>query len=162
MNMVIRGYSGKASVIESLKYDFMTGSLYLFSIVLLASSFGSMLIDFAKEGTEFKQPKTLWFIVSVFVWFFCGLSYSGFMTAQLPSAQLPSAHFPFQNDWGQWIFFVVSIFLSIYAFCLLMMDASDKDFAEIADKYEVKEKISMDKLEKQSSDKTNDGKGNKL
>lgn len=49
MNMVIRGYSGKTSVLESFQYDFMTGSLYLFSIVLLASSFGSILIEFTKE-----------------------------------------------------------------------------------------------------------------
>lgn len=157
INMVIRGYSGKTSVLESFQYDFMTGSLYLFSIVLLASSFGSILIDFTKEGDEFKQPKTLWFIFTVIVWFFCGLSYSGFVTAQLP--HIPNS---FENDWGQWLFFFLSLFLSVYAFCLLKLDSSDQDFAEISDKYEVKEKEKIEHLEKQSSKTNNDGNGNKL
>ena len=157
MNMVIRGYSGKATILESFQYDFMTGSLYLFSIVLLASSFGSILIDFVKEGTEFKQPKTLWFIITVIVWLFCGISYSGFMTAQLPPT--PTIY---ENDWGQWLFFFISLFLSVYAFCLLMLDSSDQDFADIADKYEIKEKEKIDQLEKQSSATNNDGNGNKL
>ena len=45
-NIIIRSNMNGLSALESFNLDLKVGSLFLFSIVLLASSFGSVLIDF--------------------------------------------------------------------------------------------------------------------
>lgn len=157
-NMFIRKYMNSISAGESLIMDFTSGSLFLFSIVLLASSFGSVLIDFvSKDDKDFKQPKTIWCIIAVLVWGICGVVYACFMSAQLDPINKDVSH-----DVWQWVFFVFSIFLSIYAYCLVIMDANDSDFITISDNYDKKEKQNIMKLEKKQEDLINDGKEVKL
>ncbi len=157
-NMFIRKYMNSISAGESLIMDFTSGSLFLFSIVLLASSFGSVLIDFvSKEDKDFKQPKTIWCIIAVLVWGICGVVYACFMSAQLDPINKDVSH-----DVWQWVFFVISIFLSIYAYCLVIMDANDSDFITISDNYDKKEEQNIKKLEKKQEDLINDGKEVKL
>ena len=157
-NMFIRKYMNSISAGESLIMDFTSGSLFLFSIVLLASSFGSVLIDFvSKEDKDFKQPKTIWCIIAVLVWGICGVVYACFMSAQLDPINKDVSH-----DVWQWVFFVISIFLSIYAYCLVIMDANDSDFFTISDNYDKKEEQNIKKLEKKQEDLINDGKEVKL
>jgi hypothetical protein len=73
------------------------------------------------------------------------------------SSQLP----PIRNDntvnvW-QIIFFVVSIVLSIYAYCLVVMEAKDPDFASISDNYERIEERNIEQLTQSQDGLTNDG-----
>lgn len=158
LNVIIRAYSGKAGVVQSVMMDMTNGSLYLFSIVLLASSFGSVLIDFvSRDEKDFKQPKTLWFFISILVWFICGVFYAAFMNAQLPPNETDMS-----GDIAQYIFFIITVVLSIYSYCLIIMDANDPDFKELSDKYEKKEEQSIHNLEKDSNQLTTDKKGNRL
>ena len=157
-NMFIRNYMNNLSPGNSLIMDFKGGSLFLFSIVLLASSFGSVLIDFiSKEDKDFKQPKTIWFIITVLVWGVSGVVYACFM-----SAQLDPINKDVTKDVWQWVFFIVSIALSIYAYCLVIMDANDPDYASISDNYDKKEEQSIKRLGEKQEVLTNDGKEIKL
>lgn len=157
-NMFIRSYMNEISAIESLQMDFNSGSLFLFSIVLLASSFGSVLIEFiSKEDKDFKQPKTIWFIITILVWGICGVVYACFM-----SAQLAPINKDVSGDIWQWIFFLISIVLSIYAYCLVIMDANDPDFLSISDNYDKKEELNIKNLGEKQRELTNDGKEIKL
>lgn len=118
-NMFIRNYMNNIGAEASLDMDLKGGSLFLFSIVLLASSFGSVLIDFvSKEDRDFKQPKTIWFIITVLLWGVSGVAYACFM-----SAQLEPINKDVSGDIWQWIFFILSIVLSVYAYCLVVMEA---------------------------------------
>ena len=157
-NMFIRNYMNNLSPGNSLIMDLKGGSLFLFSIVLLASSFGSVLIDFiSKEDKDFKQPKTIWFIITVLVWGVSGVVYACFM-----SAQLEPINKDVTKDVWQWVFFIVSIALSIYAYCLVIMDANDPDYASISDNYDKKEEQSIKRLGEKQEVLTNDGKEIKL
>lgn len=157
-NMYIRGYMNNKTALESLEIDFKGGSLFLFSIVLLASSFGSVLIDFvSKEDKDFKQPKTIWFIITLLVWGICGVVYACFMSAQLPPVAKDVS-----GDIWQWVFFGLSIILSIYAYCLVIMEANDPDFSSISDNYDRREEQNIGELAQKQESLTNDGKDIKL
>ena len=117
-NIIIRSNMNGLSALESFTLDLKVGSLFLFSIVLLASSFGSVLIDFvSKNDRDFTKPKVIWLCITVIIWILCGVEYASYMSAQLPPIRSNSS----VNVW-QIIFFVVSIILSIYAYCLVVME----------------------------------------
>lgn len=157
-NMFIRNYMNNISAVDSLERDFKSGSLFLFSIVLLASSFGSVLIDFSSKGDkDFKQPKTIWFIITILVWGSCGVVYACFM-----SAQLEPINKDVSGDVWQWGFFFLSIVLSVYAYCLVIMDANDPDYSPISDNYEKKEEQRIKMLGEKQNNLKSDGKEIKL
>lgn len=60
INMVIRHYLYDMNLWKSISYDLFSGTFYVFVIAMLASSFGTLLIDFwTKENNDFKQPKII-------------------------------------------------------------------------------------------------------
>ena len=141
-NIIIRSNMNGLSAWDSLGLDLKVGSLFLFSIVLLASSFGSVLIDFVtKNDRDFTKPKVIWLSVTVIIWILCGVEYASYMSAQLPPIKSNNS----VNVW-QIIFFVVSIVLSIYAYCLVVMEAKDPDFASISDNYERIEERNIEQI----------------
>lgn len=157
-NIIIRGNMNGLSPLDSLNQDLKVGSLFLFSIVLLASSFGSVLIDFVtKNDKDFTKPKVIWLCVTVIIWILCGVEYASYMSAQLPPIKSNNS----VNVW-QIIFFIISIVLSIYAYCLVVMEAKDPDFASISDNYERIEERSIEQMTQNQEGLTNDGEEIKL
>ena len=157
-NIIIRSNMNGLSPLDSLNQDLKVGSLFLFSIVLLASSFGSVLIDFvSKNDKDFTKPKVIWLCVTVIIWILCGVEYASYMSAQLPPIKSNNS----MNVW-QLIFFVVSIVLSIYAYCLVIMEAKDPDFASISDNYERIEERNIEQMTQSQEGLTNDGEEIKL
>lgn len=157
-NIIIRGNMNGLSPLDSLNQDLKVGSLFLFSIVLLASSFGSVLIDFvSKNDKDFTKPKVIWLCLTVIIWILCGVEYASYMSAQLPPIKSSNS----VNVW-QLIFFVVSIVLSIYAYCLVVMEAKDPDFASISDNYERIEERNIEQMAQSQEGLTSDGEEIKL
>ena len=67
-NLIIRHYSYKVSVLDSISYDLYSGTFYVFVMAMLASSFGTVLIDFwTRENNDFRQPKVIWAILTFFI-----------------------------------------------------------------------------------------------
>ena len=157
-NIIIRGNMNGLSLMNSINEDLKVGSLFLFSIVLLASSFGSVLIDFvSKNDKDFTKPKVIWLFITVIIWILCGVEYASYMSSQLP----PIKNINSSNIW-QLIFFVISIVLSVYAYCLVVMEAKDPDFLSISDNYEKIEERRIEKITQQQEVLTEDGEEIKL
>ena len=78
------------------------------------------------------------------------------------SAQLAPINKDVSGDIWQWIFFFISIALSIYAYCLVIMDANDPDFLSISDNYDKKEELNIKNLGEKQQELTDDGKEIKL
>ena len=79
------------------------------------------------------------------------------MSSQLP----PIKNNESSNVW-QVIFFIVSVVLSIYAYCLVIMEAKDPDFKSISDNYEDVEERSIGQITKQQEVLTQDDEEIKL
>ena len=157
-NIIIRGNMNGLSPMNSINEELKVGSLFLFSIVLLASSFGSVLIDFvSKNDKDFTKPKVIWLFITVIIWILCGVEYASYMSSQLP----PIKNINSSNIW-QLIFFVISIVLSVYAYCLVVMEAKDPDFLSISDNYEKIEERRIEKITQQQEVLTEDGEEIKL
>lgn len=75
-NVLIRKYINNLSLIDSIVLDYHSGSFYIFSIVLLASSVGNVLIDFlSKRNTDFKSLKVVWLALTFLLSLLCSLAY---------------------------------------------------------------------------------------
>ena len=79
------------------------------------------------------------------------------MSSQLP----PIKNYASSNVW-QVMFFIVSVVLSIYAYCLVIMEAKDPDFKSISDNYEDIEERSIGQITKKQEVLTEDGEEIKL
>lgn len=76
-NVLIRKNINNLSLIDSIVLDYHSGSFYIFSIVLLASSVGNVLIDFlSKRNTDFKSLKVVWLALTFLLSLLCSLAYS--------------------------------------------------------------------------------------
>ena len=146
-NVLIRKYINNLSLIDSIVLDYHSGSFYIFSIVLLASSVGNVLIDFLSKRN------TLTFLLSLL----CSLAYSVYICAQTPQINNDVS-----GDVLQLILFLLSIVFSTYSFCLVLMDANDSAFASISDRYERQEEKKIQEISEKVSSITNDGNGLKL
>ena len=67
-----------------------------------------------------------------------------------------------EGEIWQIVFFVLSIFLGIYSYCLVLMNEKDEDFANIRDNYEEIEKSKIAQMETESDNVKDDGKGIRL
>lgn len=157
-NVLIRKYINNISLIDSIVLDYHSGSFYIFSIVLLASSVGNVLIDFlSKRNTDFKSLKVVWLGLTFLLSLLCSLAYSVYICAQTPQINNDVS-----GDVLQLILFLLSIVFSTYSFCLVLMDANDSAFASISDRYERQEEKKIQEISEKVSSITNDGNGLKL
>lgn len=82
INMVIRHYLYDMNLWKSISYDLYSGTFYVFVIAMLASSFGTLLIDFwTKENNDFKQPKIIWLSVTFFLCTIISIFYSAYTSS---------------------------------------------------------------------------------
>lgn len=157
-NILIRKYINKISFVDSIVLDYHSGSFYIFSIVLLASSVGNVLIDIlSKRNTDFKSLKVVWFALTFLLSLLCSIAYSVYICAQTPQISNDVS-----GDFLQLILFLLSIVFSTYSFCLVLMDANDASFASISDRYERIEEKKILEMSEKVTNITNDGNGLKL
>lgn len=157
INIVIRHYLYEMNLWESVSYDLCSGTFYVFVIAMLASSFGTLLIDFwTKENNDFKQPKIIWLSVTFFLCTIISIFYSAY------TSSLMRGNVEKYFDFWQIVFLIVGLFLGIYSYCLLLMDAQNEDFWVLSDKYEQKENKSIQKMSKESIQMSEDSNGVKL
>lgn len=156
-NLVIRHYLYKVSVLDSISYDLYSGTFYVFVMAMLASSFGTVLIDFwTRENNDFKQPKIIWLSLTFFICAFNCIFYSSYTSSLMP---VNAAKF---FDWWQIIFLLVGLFLAIYSYCLLLMDPQIDKFVVLSDKYEYKENKKIQKMSNDICQMSKDSNGVKL
>lgn len=158
INFIVRHYFYKISISDSITYDLESGTLYVFVIAMLASSFGTLLIDFwTKENNDFKQPKMIWLIITFFLCCFIGIFYSAYTSSIMQSNEANKSF-----DIWQILFFVAGTILGIYSYCLLLMDPQNEEFSMLSDKYELKESKNIKKMSEESENIKTDSNGVQL
>ena len=130
-NLVQRCIIGEYSFQEALYIDSVSGSFYVFSIVLVSSVLAPIFLKFVKDkDIEFKKMKIGFVSVSIFVLIFGSVFYSLFTSkyaVPIPSAKLGV-------DWWQLSFFVISILIAVYSFGIKLIDDNPGDNDDIREK----------------------------
>ena len=140
----------KMNVWNALLNEFAVNSFYTYSIVLLASSMGSLFIKIHKDKMLMYSDIKLWLMVVLFIFLFL----SAFLCQGLEKI---AHHF-----WIQLVYFVISILLAIYSFCVCHIDEYPNEFADLQTVYTEEEKQSLTKMISQSQKITTDSNGNKV
>lgn len=125
------------SMRELLIFNLDAGNLYTFSIALIATSFNQYFIDFLiEEEVLFKKFKILLAVISIAIIIFMTLFYS---VHQLHSIEKSLINTKTQHpkstflDYTQIIFYIVSIILSAYMFCVNFLKLDPESYIEIDD-----------------------------
>lgn len=124
-------YGPGCDLIDSIKMELKANGLFTYSIVLLTSAYGNYYMKIAKTKMLLFTTVKTW--VTIFIGMFVVIG------AILVMSPQKIAHF----NWVELGYFVLSVLLSIYTFCVTNMDehpehfkvlqedASDEDFKEL-------------------------------
>lgn len=130
--------------------EFLANSFYIYSIVLLASSAGSLFMKLNKDKMLWFSDIKLWLIVVFFI-----ILFISFFLSQ-GRGKLPG------YNWFQLVFFVFSIILCVYNFCVVNLDEHPETFAHLISNMDQQEADSLKNLIDQSQKLSRDSKGLEL
>lgn len=147
-------------MVLSILEDSQTGTFYTFSIVLIASAIGSLFLNLLDSSDTFRKMKLYFMAICIFPLFFGGIYYSSF--SQKKKEEFKLAYVSHKKavekestrgqeiivvvDKKQLVFFLLSLIISIYAFCLQYMNANKSEFKEIEDSYLDKEELGLKRM----------------
>lgn len=153
------GFNDMPMVLSILE-DSQTGTFYTFSIVLIASAIGSLFLNLLDSSDTFRKMKLYFMAICIFPLFFGGIFYSSF--SQKKKEEFKLAYVSHKKavekestrgqeiivvvDKKQLVIFLLSLIISIYAFCLQYMNANKSEFKEIEDSYLDKEELGLKRM----------------
>ena len=115
---------GDSDFLEAVHYETINGSLYTYSIAIIASVLGSLFVLFEeKDKLNYRYLQIPTAAISIIVLLFGGIFYA-----------FNKGYDPCEFDWKQVSILVLSVFISVYVFCLSRLDDHDPDFKDISDK----------------------------
>lgn len=130
--------------------EFQVNSFYTFSIVLLASSAGTLFMKLDKDKMLWFSDIKLWLIIVLFVILFV----SSFLCQG--AEKLP--HY----NWFQLVYFIFAIIMSIYSFCVVHLDEHPDSFTHLIGKLNQEEADSLKQIIDESQKLSTDSKGLKI
>lgn len=135
---------------KAVLQEFSVNSFYTYSIVLLTCTAGSlfMKIDTDKMVTYTTIKEWLLIILGAFV-------FAGAFLCQSRD-KLPGF------NWFQLVYFVLTILMAVYGFCVINMDRHPELFVEIQDSITQEEAEGIKEMIDKMSTVTTDKKGNKV
>lgn len=158
-NWFIQTFFTQNTLISAIKSDFGNGNFYIFTISLMASSFFIVLVSFLyDQESHFKSIKlfTLVFLGIGILW--CGIVHS---LVQLKPTYI-YADYVFKYCL-QFIGYLVGIFFSIYAACIVKLNYDNETHKKVDDKsFHKKTDQSVKEMEEKSKAVTKDRKGRTL
>lgn len=124
-----------AVLLESL-----SGTFYTFSVVLIASSLGTVLLKMFDLSNKFLKIKLYYIAICIFPMLIGAVCYSSHMRSQTVANQLSKSITAMTDtnvevDIIQLIFFIIAVIIGIYAFCLQYMSLNPDKFPELQDDY---------------------------
>lgn len=153
------GFNDMPMVLSILE-DSQTGTFYTFSIVLIASAIGSLFLNLLDSSDTFRKMKLYFMAICIFPLFFGDIYYSSF--SQKKKEEFKLAYVSHKKavekestrgqeiivvvDKKQLVIFLLSLIISIYAFCLQYMNANKSEFKEIEDSYLDKEELGLKRM----------------
>lgn len=140
---------------EALFNNLSSGNFYTYSIALLASSLAPLLIEYiAEDDVKFKVYKVISMVLIIFflmlpmTFFFSSLSLTPIEVSQMDVTRR-------SVDLVQILFYIFSIILSIYVFCVSYLKYDPESYTDLDDSNVLKLKLSASKT-------STDSKGNKV
>ena len=145
------------SMKQLLIFNLEAGNLYTFSIALIATSFNQYFIDFLiEEEVLFKKFKILLAVISIAIIIFMTLFYSVHQLHSLEKSLPAIKEIPQSSlDWTQIIFYLISILLSTYMFCVNFLKLDPDSYVDIDDQ-------NLLKLKKNTKLSATDSQGTKI
>lgn len=121
---------------ESIKVEFLNGALYTYSIALVASVLGAVFINFVdNERLKYRVYKVPLIVISIYILLFGGVMYAlsiySYTSNELASKE---AHF----SWGQFLFLVFALIISVYSFFVCRMDEHTDLFDDVVEQFQTK------------------------
>jgi hypothetical protein len=159
-NFIIRYINGSYSFQETIYLDSNNGSFYTYSIALLAATLGPLFVNMTeKSPTKFKSIKILTIVVSIFTLLFASVFYTSTQSDNIHSG---IRNLFFKIDIWQFVFLVISVIISIYAYSVLRLESNYGKYKELDDNFAEEDDENVDNLNNSSHSITVDLKGNKL
>lgn len=153
------GFNDMPMVLSILE-DSQTGTFYTFSIVLIASAIGSLFLNMLDSSDTFRKMKLYFMAICIFPLFFGGIYYSSFSQKKkedfklayvshkkaMETERAKEQEIIIVVDVKQLVIFILSLVISIYAFCLQYMNANKSEFKEIEDSYLDQEELGLKRM----------------
>lgn len=160
-NIILRKIYSGYDIGESIYIDSINGNFYTYAIALVASILGPLFVNFIETSpTKFKIIKIFLIIFSVFTLFFVGIFYSSYTLKTFHPENLKELKLSI--DWSQFIFFILTIALAIYVFCIIRMDSNYEKFKHLDTPFSQKDDEKVDELADKVVEVKIDKFGNKL
>ena len=124
---------GGLDFVEALYIESHNGSLYTYSIAMIAAVLSSVFIAFAENNKlRFRRYQIVTITFSIFLLFFGGVFYALSMDAPAIDEirKMPECN---HVNWKQLIIVAVSFFVAIYSFCVCRLDNHASLFKDIMD-----------------------------
>lgn len=143
------------SIIQILAINLGSSNLYTFSIAILASSIAPFFIEYlSQDNVKFKAYKIMSVVIMIFLLmipmtFLSSINSYGFMKLE------QSSNFEINIDYWQLIFYIASIILCIYVFCVNYLIYDFESYSDLDDS-------NVNMLKKIVSKAKKDSRGNKL
>lgn len=135
---------------EAILREFAVNSFYTYSVVLLASAMGALFTKMSEIKSFVFSDIKIWVMVFIFIQMFI----SSFLCQGMEKF---SGHF-----WLQFIYFLFSILLTVYSYCVCHIDEYPDKFSRLLTRYSEAELAEVQKMISESQTLTKDKNGNSL
>ena len=124
---------GGLNLSEALYLESCNGSLYTYSIAMVAAVLSSVFIAFSESHKlMFRRYQMPTITFSIFLLFFGGVFYALSMN-EPDVVEIRKSGVGHVVNWKILVIFVTSIIMSIYAFCVCRLDSHAEQFKDIMD-----------------------------
>jgi len=158
-NIIIRYFMYSVPIGQSIYLDSSSGSFYTFAIAIAASALGPLFVHFIKnKKPKFTSIKIVTIILVIFFLILSGIIYA--------SVQMKSFSFneivDLTIDTPQITIYFLSIFIALYAFCLLKIESPEYAHLEDESTFYEQDDAKVKEVVSESYSLSDDGAGVKL
>lgn len=124
---------GGLRFVEALYIESYNGSLYTYSIAMIAAILSSVFIAFAENNKlRFRRYQIVTITISIFLLFFGGVFYALSIDAPIIE-EIQKTEKCHQVNWKQLLIVAITFIVAIYSFCVSRLDDHASQFKDIMD-----------------------------
>lgn len=126
-------FDKKYDILQALYIESTNGSFYTYAIAVVAAVLGSVFIIFSEnQKLVFRRYQIPLITFSIFLLLFGGVFYALAKNSSPNVGEIPLSG-KIVLEYKQFVVFILSIFFSVYSFCVCRLDEHQQDFSEISD-----------------------------
>lgn len=135
---------------DTIVFESTNGTFFTYSIALIASSLGLLIIKIVEDATsqskekhKFITIKTVCLTITLILWLFDCIFYAKHSNHLIKSVNKEE----YEIQWSQLIFFILAIIIAIYVYCIQFLTTYPNLFSSVSDEnYTEQEKKGVEKL----------------